>query len=99
MFRNHTLASAKEDLFCIHEKYDKVIDTSIFESPGYTVRFTDGSIAIFLQKEYINNIGIIVHEAFHATEFILDFVGIKHSDETSEVYAYLLQYIVNEIIE
>lgn len=42
------------------------------------------------------SIGLIVHESFHATEFCLQRVGIKHSDETSEAYAYLLQYIVSQ---
>lgn len=42
--------------------------------------------------------GIIAHEAFHATAYILERVGMKLEIEVSdEAYAYLLNYIVDEI--
>lgn len=42
--------------------------------------------------------GIVAHEAFHAAVYILDRVGMKLQIETSdEAYAYLLNYIVDEI--
>lgn len=99
VFRGYTLDQAKIELELIDSSYEDIVDDKVFTSPGYTIRFPNGSVIIVLHEDYINDIGIIVHEAFHATEFILEYAHIKHSDETSEVYAYLLQYIVNEIMK
>ena len=38
----------------------------------------------------------IPHEAMHATQIIMKYVGIPLCDETSEAYAYLLGYIVDK---
>lgn len=44
--------------------------------------------------------GIISHELFHATTFIMDRVGIKFELMTSdEAYAYLLNYLVDKVYE
>jgi len=99
VFRGYTLDQARSDLESIASNYENIVDDKVFTSPGHTVRFSNGSVIIVLHEDHINDIGIIVHEAFHATEFILEYAHIKHSDETSEVYAYLLQYIVNEIMK
>ena len=45
------------------------------------------------------NEGIIAHEAFHIVEYILEDVGIRHCEQTTEVYGYLLQWVVDEITE
>lgn len=39
----------------------------------------------------------IVHESEHLTHDILSYRGIKHCDETDEVYAYTQQFIFNNI--
>lgn len=76
----------------------QIISEEILESVGaYTILLLDSSVIIYLSLDNINSFDVIVHEAFHATEFIMDFVGIPHCTETSEAFAYLLQYIVNEI--
>jgi len=41
---------------------------------------------------------MFVHELFHAVEFILQRVDIQLTKDTSEVYAYLLQYMVEQIM-
>lgn len=42
--------------------------------------------------------GIVSHEAFHATRYILECKGLGElSDETEEAYAYLLDWIVRQI--
>ena len=54
---------------------------------------------MYIQEAYSEDIGILVHECFHAAEFILDYVGVVHCTESSEAFAYLLQYILNEIVK
>lgn len=44
--------------------------------------------------------GVIAHESFHATTFILERVGVSFDLNISdEAYSYLLQYIVEKITE
>lgn len=61
---------------------------------GRTLMFSTGQTVIIL---YVNDSTTIAHEAFHATEMILDKLRIYHTRETSEVYAYMIGYIVGEI--
>jgi len=75
------------------------LDHFNYSDPGTTVGDLDGDVWIYLHKDYIQHIPIIVHEAFHATEFMMDHVGIKHGRKSSEAFAYMLQYIVGEMIK
>ena len=57
--------------------------------PGYTCTIQDsGDVYINIQEKYLQNIGMIAHECFHAVEYIMEYVGIPHSNESSEAYAY-----------
>lgn len=40
----------------------------------------------------------IAHEALHATREIMESIQVELNDETEEVYAYMIGYIVNNII-
>lgn len=41
--------------------------------------------------------GILAHEIFHAAELIAKQIGLKHCDQSSEAFAYLIDYITEEI--
>lgn len=56
----------------------------------------DGYCIIRFKKEPLKH-STIAHEAFHATYFILDRVGIELSGDSEEAFAYLLAYIVDNI--
>lgn len=45
------------------------------------------------------DISVIAHEVFHAVHYVLERKGIKLSDETDESYAYLIQFLMKEILE
>lgn len=63
---------------------------------GRTVIFPGNQTLIRLKKPLTE--GVVAHEAFHATAYILDRIGMKLQIEVSdEAYAYLLNYIVDEI--
>lgn len=40
---------------------------------------------------------LIVHEIMHAVSFVLREKGISLSDETDEIFAYLMQFLFKEI--
>lgn len=76
-----------------------VNETMLIESAGYSIMLPEGSVFIYVRRDHINDITTIVHEAFHATEYILWNTGMEHNPDTSEAFAYLLQYIVKQILE
>ena len=99
VFKGHSLESARKDLEHIYTEYYKYITSKQFNTPGHTILFPDGSIVILLNQNARDNYPIIAHEAFHATEFVMEYIGCKLDDSSSEPYAYLLTYIVEQIIK
>lgn len=59
-----------------------------------TVSFHSGHTVIVFN---VINQGLIVHEVFHAISFVMQRIGIPFSDDTKEAYAYLIQYLFQEI--
>lgn len=60
-----------------------------------------GDIIIMMNESpFTSNfwMGILVHETSHATRKILGAIDTPHIDETEEIYAYLQQYIFEEIL-
>ncbi|TXG86622.1 MAG: hypothetical protein E6R13_00150 [Spirochaetes bacterium] len=47
----------------------------------------------------ITELGIVAHESFHAAFSMLDHVGMRCCFDTEEAYAYLIQHIVNKVID
>ena len=63
-------------------------------SDGRCYIFSTGQTVIVLNKK---DPATIAHESFHAVEMLLHRLHIEHCRETSEVYAYMIGYIVGEI--
>lgn len=100
VFKGFTFEEAKEDLLSIcSEDYDIYIDENTFNTPGHTVKTPDGSILVMINKNHLDSIPIITHECFHATEFIMEYIRTPLTQSTSEPYAYLLGYIVDQILK
>ena len=99
VFKGFTYETAYHDLTNISEDTLKIITADMFDNPGYTAIIPDGSVIILLRTDKCTDVSIVSHEAFHATEFIMERVGIEHCRETSEAFAYLLGYIVEEIMK
>ena len=45
------------------------------------------------------NIADLAHEVFHVVHWIMKYKGIYLSDDSEEAYAYLLEYLMEEIME
>ncbi len=45
------------------------------------------------------NLYNIVHECFHATEFVMHNIGSKLCDETQEQYAYYIEWLTKQVNE
>lgn len=53
-------------------------------------------IAMPVVPETCAEYGTLVHEAFHAVEKIMEYVGCSHDCASSEPWAYLLSYLYEE---
>lgn len=83
-------------LFDDREQFNEVFNFSV-STTARTIQAPSGFIIIILKD--LDDIGIIAHESLHATSYILSHRGIYFSEETEEVYSYLLAYIVNKIVK
>ena len=75
---------------------------SDWKSDARTVTHSDGFVIIRFRNKLNKNpkmIGLVAHESYHAAYSILSRLGIQPGYETEEVYAYLVQYIVTEILK
>lgn len=59
-----------------------------------------GIFSIWLKEppDTIEDIAILNHEAFHMAVMILKRVGISPSEESEEVYAYLIEFLTKSIL-
>lgn len=64
-------------------------------SVGRVVEFTSGQYLLRLRyfPETAADYGVLQHEIFHVVEFLFRTLRVGLCEETSEVYAYLLQYL------
>lgn len=95
VFTQHEYSTIKKVLEeRIPDEYHK--DIELFDEiyDGKTVLFPSGHTVISLKK---SDRPLIVHEVFHATSYILDYIGLPFTDETKEGYAYLMQFIFDQI--
>lgn len=53
-------------------------------------------LLIGIEKDSLSN-SLIAHECFHATRYILEYVGITLEESSEEAFAYLLGYLVEEV--
>lgn len=84
----------------IYNNSDSTIDIKDLQSSsGVTVANGYGLPTIWLRDTSLTaeSIGVINHEIFHLTYYIMHRAGIPLSDDTDEAYAYELDYISSQI--
>ncbi len=82
--------------FISKESREEILPKFNGDYSGYTLQGKNGSIIIHYVR--IPELGLMCHEAFHAVEFILEHIGIVHTPETSEAYAYYLHYLIDQLL-
>lgn len=66
---------------------------------GICCMLESGKVILRLRVNPLENCGVLVHEVFHAVEMIFNRIGLTHSRESSEAWAYLIEYLTNKILE
>lgn len=83
------------------QEYDKIISYDLINSnEGCFIMNKETNLSILYIKKVpddIQSLAVLNHEIFHATTEILEKVGIFYSHETSEAFAYFLQYLTEYI--
>ena len=57
----------------------------------------NGINTIMIKEKYENDWSVIAHEVLHATNRILEHVGVEVNTINDEAQAYLLSYVIKEI--
>lgn len=82
-------------------KYNEIKDLHESGNDGLTINGKDKygthSIIISLAEDF--ETGTIIHECYHASNIIWDYIEAKHDTNNDEPFAYLLTYIHKEILE
>lgn len=101
------VTTADHDAVCAYiEKRGYVLDASEREQlemggVGRTVMLRGGQTIIRLEPAK-TKIGIdvadLAHEIAHAAHFLFDRIGIKHSHDSDEAYAYYQAYLMREVL-
>lgn len=67
----------------------------------HPVKRKDGKtyIKVEISKEVMEEPGVLAHEFFHVVQFLFEFIGLPLNRESSEAYAYLLQYLLDSYFE
>jgi hypothetical protein len=99
-----SFGESKIDLKKSVEKYLPDAVNEIDEIPlknAHTLLLSTNQLIIWLRviPESSEDFSVLQHEIFHAVEMLLKRIGVKLSDDSAEVYAYLIQYLTKGIYE
>lgn len=98
-------------LICIEESHENVCKKLtelgikykpkhlIMNGTGRTNPLSNGAVCIQL-KEFPNDPftkSVLAHEVFHATEYLMEYIGISHDGSSSEAWAYYIGWLTEEI--
>lgn len=71
-------------------------------SAGRTVQLRGHQTIIRLRREKTSigfDLPVLVHEVEHAVFMILDYTGVKHVDESDEIFSYFQEYVIRTILD
>ena len=80
----------------IPKEYEETPEMYEFNGVGRSI-MTDGGWTILWTKE--KDIPILTHEIFHVCEFLFNRIGIEYNIGSGELWAYMSQYIMSEILK
>ena len=91
------VASMKESGLVLGEEEEKLMNFPE-DDFGVTVPFEGGAVLVWV-REFSgdpDSHGRVAHEIFHATEWLMRWIGIKPGKKSSEAYAYMIQFLTTK---
>ena len=96
-----TVGSSKEEIVSyLKRKVKYVLDEEeqksleIENQSGRTVRLKNNAMIVWVKTPYLP---VIVHELFHVVEMTMLKIHLPLNDDTSEPFAYLMEYLTRQI--
>ena len=79
-------------------EYIEELKTLEYKS-GKSIMFPTGQTLLWMHEKpkSVYGLSILSHEIFHCACFILERVGIVYCENSDEAYAYLIQFLTEEI--
>lgn len=80
----------------------KIVNEINFEADGFThYNSENGAFIVYMPKQPSTpkEIGTLVHELSHATNAIMEAIGVTLSDSSEEAYTYCLGFITRKVFE
>ena len=95
--RLRELNMTKDDI----EKFRKEFNDYLPKhNTGRTWQLSTGQQVVHMQMPMgATQIALLSHEVLHAISFVLRSAGIEHTNETEEAYAYLHQYVMQQVLQ
>lgn len=90
------VVSYLRDEFNYHMDEEEKNHLDFGKKTGRTVRLKNRSIVMWVKQDSIPVLG---HEIFHAVELLFEMIQIPINENTSEAWAYLIEYVWKEVIE
>lgn len=82
------------------EYYCSLVNQDIELEQGKTAHLQGNVIVrVYSDLKTAFHYNTLVHELFHATDFILDYKGLKLVDGSDEAYCYLIGYLMEKTME
>lgn len=80
----------------------EIVNQINFESDGYTLYDSEnGAFIVYMPKKPSTpkEIGTLVHELSHATNAIMEAIGVTLTESSEEAYTYCLGFITRKVFE
>lgn len=94
----------KKILKSFHDKdtVKYVMDKIDFSAKGYTLCDSKKKILLIympIKPHDSESMGFLVHELLHATNCIMEEIGVELSESSEESYAYLIGFLTKKVID
>lgn len=88
----------------MHKHYDKLYELDEDLKGQCLARVDRGlhTVIIYIRQWYRNSpacTATLAHEVFHAVEEVMDYYGVPHTDDSSEAWAYYLDFVLRRCLE
>lgn len=81
-----------------HKLSEGEIEAITMRGMGRTIILKGNQTILWLKNYPKPGSGTLAHEIFHAVEMITDRMGIRLSQDSDEIFAYMIQFLTNKII-
>ncbi len=109
IYKRKTFVFIGDDVKICEKAYKAAFDTEIFPLEDFNEAFFErdsrvnrgityngyGVVTILLRSDHLPT---IVHELFHAVEYHMAAIGIKHTNSSSEAWAYYLDFLLYSVM-